>query len=121
MTFKKNEIIWLSDQLKPVVNHEDLVRQINKDANLAGVDFELKKSITALEIANELNKIIANLIKNDFSGYLNFLYRIDVSEKNLIMIKDFEFHEMTKKVTILIIKKELQKIWIKYNFKNKIQ
>jgi len=121
MTFKKNEIIWLSDQLSPSDNLEDLIKQINKDANLAGVDLKLNESITAFEIANELNKIIANLIKNDFSDYLNFLYRIDVLEKDLISIRDLEFHEMTKKVTILIIKKELQKIWLKNNFKNRIQ
>lgn len=121
MTFNKNEIIWLSDQLKPVENLEDLIEQINKDANLAGVVFKLNKSITALEIANELNKIIAILLKDDYSGYLNFLYRIDVSEKDLIMIHDLEYNEMTKKVTILILKKELQKIWLKNNFKNRIQ
>ncbi len=121
MTFSKNEMGWLSDQLKPSDHFKDLVDQINKDANLAGIDFKLNEGEDALGIANSLNKIITNLIKDDFAGYLNFLYRIDVLESELLKIQDLEYEELTKKVTILILKKELQKIWYKFNFKNRIQ
>lgn len=115
MTLDKKELILLSNQIQGEDLLKKLVQQINKDANLSGIDFNLNESFTLISIANELNELITDLIKNDFGSYLNFLYRIDISETDLINIQEIELTDLSKKVTILILKKEWQKVW----FKNK--
>lgn len=115
MTLDKKELILLSNQIQGEDLLKKLVQQINKDANLSGIDFNLNESYTLTSIANELNELITDLIKNDFGSYLNFLYRIDISETDLINIQEIELTDLSKKVTILILKKEWQKVW----FKNK--
>jgi len=115
MSLDNKELILLSNQMQGENLLKKLVQQINKDANLSGIDFNLSESFTLTSIANELNELITDLIKNDFGSYLNFLYRIDISETDLIKIQEAELKDLSKKVTILILKKEWQKVW----FKNK--
>jgi len=115
MSLDKKELILLSNQIQGEGLLKKLVQQINKDSNLSGIDFNLNEDFALTTIANELNELITDLIKNDFGSYLNFLYRIDVSETDLIKIQETELTDLSKKVTILILKKEWQKIW----FKNK--
>jgi hypothetical protein len=115
MPIENKELILLSNQIHGEGLRTKLVPQINKDANLSGIDFNLNERYNLTSIANELNELIIDLIKNNFDSYLNFLYRIDISETDLIKIRDTVLIDLSKKVTILILKKELQKVL----FKNK--
>lgn len=113
MPLKNKEVLILLDQIEKEKLIRKLIQQINKDANLSGIDFYLDENCTVRNIVNYLNNLITDLIKNDFKGYLNFLYRIDISERDLIKINELELNELSKNVTFLILKKEWQKVWFK--------
>jgi len=115
MSLDNKELTLLSNKIQGEDLLKKLIQQTNKDANLSGIDFNLNESFTLTSTANELNELITDLIKYDFGSYLNFLYRIDISETDLLKIQDNEMKDLSKKVTILILKKEWQKVW----FKNK--
>ncbi len=94
-----------------------LILQIQKDADLVGVEFELNEESSSIELVNYLQYFLSNLIQNNFSTYANLLYRIDISEKQLIKLQDMEISILVKNIAILLLKKEWQKVW----FKSRIQ
>jgi len=117
MPFIDKETVILLDQVQKEKLMQELVKQINKDASLSGIDFYLNEDSTVENIVDNLNNLITGLIKNDFNGYVNFLYRIDVSESELVKIREMDLNDLSKNITILLLKKEWQKVW----FKNRIQ
>ncbi len=117
MPFKNKETAILLDQIQRENLLIKLIKQINKDASLSGIDFYLNENSTVQNIVNNLNDLITDLIKNDYNGCINFLYRIDVSEPDLVRIKELELNDLSKNITFLILKKEWQKVY----FKNRIR
>ncbi|MCA0933211.1 hypothetical protein LCM02_12165 [Lutimonas saemankumensis] len=90
-----------------------LIEQVKKDARLSGLDFKCLTSISAEELVKVVYKFLLDLIINDFGAYLNFLYRVDISEKDLKSIDQIQPHEIAKEVTILLLKREWQKVYLK--------
>jgi hypothetical protein len=117
MSFKNKELVVLLDHIQRENLLKKLVQQINKDASLSGIDFYLNENSTVQNIVYYLNDLITDLIKSDYNGYVNFLYRIDISELDIVKIKELDFNDLSENVTILILKKEWQKVW----FKNRIR
>ncbi|NLP57700.1 hypothetical protein [Lutibacter sp. B1] len=54
-----------------------------------------------------------DLITNNYDNYLNLLYRIDVSEKELSKITGNNLTETVEQITFLILKRVYQKVWFK--------
>ena len=106
--------------LKQIESHDllgNLIQQINKDADLAGVSFICDKSISAKELVPKIYAFLFQLITTDFGAYLNFLYRVDIPERVLKSIPEIEPELIAKKVTFMVLQREWQKVW----FRNKNQ
>jgi hypothetical protein len=92
---------------------EKLVLQIAKDFSMCGYNLELEPNITPNELVNTIYETIEKSIQNKISlDIRSLLYRIDVSEKQIL-------HTNTNSVTdivVLILKREIQKIILKSQF-----
>ncbi len=113
MLSKQDPILQLINQIQKEDLLIKLILQINKDANLVGLDFSLSEKSTPQNIVFNLHKLLIDLINNNFSDYVNLLYRIDIPEKELIRLQSLEIEILTEKVAILILRKEWQKVWFK--------
>lgn len=107
-----NEILTTSEEL---LLYKKLVLQLNKDFLRANVSVDFEEDIQPKKLIIKLNTTISNLIKEQFSEYLNLLYIVDVSEVKIKSIDTNDFKLMTEQVTFLILSREWQKVW----FRNK--
>jgi len=113
----EKEAIQLIDEIKSQELIQDLIVQLNKDAHLSGLDVHFSTSSTSEKLVKELYDVLVNLMTDDFRNYLNFLYRIDLSEQNVKSIPETEPKQIAKIVTLLVLKRE----WQKVAFRNKSQ
>jgi hypothetical protein len=90
-----------------------LIQQLNKDASLSGLSFQLKEKASAKEVVSELQSFLYGMISNDFGSYLNFLYRVDISEKKIKSIRETDPELIVQMVTQLVLEREWQKVWFK--------
>ena len=68
--------------------------------------------------AEELAAYINELILHDFTGLLNLLYRLDVSEDKIRKLLDeMQQEDAGKIIAAIIIERQLQKIKTKQQFK----
>lgn len=107
--------IWLKDQLDNTQLLHKVIEQLDKDARLAGTSFDGNTIFSADQLLKKLYEWLYGLINKDFGTYLNFLYRADISEKTLSGIAETDPAEIVKKVTLLVLDRELSKI----QFRNK--
>ena len=110
---KSEAEIALINKLESLNLISSLIQQIKKDAQLSGLDFQCSANISAKELVNVVYEFLLNLIINDFGAYLNFLYRVDISEKDLKSIHQIQPKEIAKEVTILLLKREWQKVYLR--------
>ena len=117
MTMDSPREIALIEQIESHDLLENLIQQITKDADLAGAMFVCDKDISAKELIRKMYIFLFELMTADFGTYLNFLYRVDIPEKTLKSITETEPKLIAKHVTLLVLKREWQKVW----FRNKTQ
>ncbi|CAM1339235.1 hypothetical protein [Tenacibaculum aestuarii] len=98
--------------------YKDLIIQLNKDLSLTGIDVNFPENSSPLELKESLQKIIKELILQDFNSYSNLLYRIDVSEKEIQNIASSDIDKYSENATFLILKRVWKKVWFKKNFSN---
>jgi len=91
----------------------NLILQLNKDFSMVGLELDLSKESAPEIVVNYLEAYLLELIKKDFNTLVNLLYRIDISEKLVKEIKEVEIEIISKKIAILILRKEWQKVWFK--------
>ncbi|WP_340200499.1 hypothetical protein [Ascidiimonas sp. W6] len=96
--------------------YKDLVAQLQKDFLYANVMIDLKIDINPALLLEELYHTIYSLIQNKFNDYLNLLYIIDVSEKQVKKLESNDIMEIAKHVTFLILKREWQKVWYRQKY-----
>ena len=92
------------------------IHQLNKDFQLANIDKNISPSLAPLDLKKELNSFILDLLTNNYDGYLNLLYRIDVSENELRKISSKILTETIEEISFLILKREFQKVWLKKRY-----
>jgi hypothetical protein len=90
-----------------------LIRQLNKDFELSGVEGSISEKATPAEIARELPQMIGKLIRADFQGFLNLLYRVDVSESGLHKTDNQDMDEFIAAASYQLLKREWQKVWLR--------
>ena len=95
---------------------ENLIFQINKDFKLANIDLDFHEEILPTSLKLLLHETIYKLIQEKFADYLNLLYIIDVSEKQIKALDGNDTLKLSEDVSFLILKREWQKVW----FRNKI-
>jgi len=92
---------------------KNLILQIKKDAQMSGLEFDLSECSSVEKLIDFLNKFIAELIQKNYSSYANFLYRIDVSEKEIVKINETSLETAVNRIVELILRKEWQKVWFR--------
>jgi len=93
-----------------------LIKQLNKDFQLSNLDFSFEETLSPIELKEKIIVILLNLISNKYDDYLNFLYRVDVSEKELLKIRETDLPSIVNQIAFLILKREYQKVWLKRNY-----
>jgi len=93
-----------------------LIEQLNKDFQLSNLNFSFEETISPVELKEKFSAILLNLISKNYDDYLNFLYRVDVSEKELLKIKETDLTSIVNQITFLVLKREYQKVWLKRNY-----
>ena len=92
-----------------------LVEQINKDFALANEAVDFAEGTTPINLKLGVQDKVYRLIQYKFAEYLNLLYIIDVSEKEIKSLDGSDIIELSEQVAFLILKREWQKVW----FRNK--
>ena len=93
-----------------------LVQQVNKDFVLAGVDYiSFPEELALNDLINSLSSVIERLFTGRYDSYLNFIYRVDVSEKEMLKINS-ESETFYTDLAKIILKREFQKVWFRSRF-----
>ena len=100
---------------------KDVVSQLNKDFQLTGfeVEFSGQGESAYQELTEQLLPVIEYMLENQTERFWNLLYSIDLNETK---VKNALFGEDTNSLqllTDLILKRELQKVVIRYFFAGK--
>ena len=92
---------------------EELIRQLNKDLSMSGVDATLEEELSPGEVVDSLKVILEGLVRDDFQGFLNLLYRVDVSQSKMSRSEESTFSEYIDRSAYELLKREWQKVWIR--------
>ena len=100
---------------------QEVVTQLNKDFQLSGfeVEFSGKGEEAYQELTSQLVPVIDYMLENQAERFWNLLYSIDVNESK---VKNALFGEDTNSIqllTDLILKRELQKVVIRFFYSGK--
>lgn len=104
------ELVFFSAKQKL---YQLLLSQLEKDFNFSGIELKIRKNCAPDKLITSLERQLRSLILNDFTGYLNLLYRIDVSESEIRKTDGSDIDNLVHQVCFLILKREWQKVWIR--------
>lgn len=96
--------------------YKKLVFQLNKDFLLANIDLDFHEDILPTSLKLLLHETVYKLIQEKFAEYLNLLYIIDVSEKQIRALDGSDTLKLSEAVSFLILKREWQKVWFRNNY-----
>lgn len=96
--------------------YTNLLIQLKKDFALANIPIDLANDILPKDLRTFLHEKIYYLILEKFNDYLNFLYVVDVPERAFSQIQVTDAVEVAEQVSFLILKRELQKVWLKQQY-----
>lgn len=105
----------LIDEANQLNLYKKLILQLNKDFLLANIDLDFHEEILPSSLKLVLHETVYTLIQEKFTEYLNLLYIIDVSEKQVKALDGHDTLKLSEEVSFLILKREWQKVW----FRNK--
>ncbi|WP_100613971.1 hypothetical protein [Confluentibacter citreus] len=97
--------------------YKNLIFQLNKDFKLANIDLDFHEEVLPTSLKLILHETIFNLIQEKFTDYLNLLYIIDVSEKQIKALDGNDTLKLSEDVSFLILKREWQKVYLKNKYK----
>jgi hypothetical protein len=101
--------------------YKNLLSQLQKDFILANIPVDLEMGtapgpIPPATLKSVLHEKIYLLIMEKFTDYLNLLYIVDVPEKAFKEIRLTDVVEIAEQVTLLILRREYQKVWTKAQY-----
>jgi hypothetical protein len=97
--------------------YQKLVQQLNKDLLLANINLQFDDDVLPSSLKLLLHETIYKLIQEKFTDYLNLLYIIDVSEKQIKQLDGSDILQLSENVAFLILKREWQKVFLKNMYK----
>jgi len=103
-------------KLEELSLYKKLIIQLNKDFLRANLTVDFPETISPEDLKNQLQKIVAKLMDEQFPEYLNLLYIIDVSEKKIRELNMESSKNITAENVYLILLREWQKVWFKENY-----
>jgi len=92
---------------------QELIRQLNKDLSMSGVDVFIEEKCSPGEVVTQLKETLEGLVRDDFQAFLNLLYRVDVSQSKMSRSEDGNFSDYIERSTYELLKREWQKVWIR--------
>lgn len=96
--------------------YKKLIIQLNKDFLRANLRVVFSEEIKPKDLKTQLHEIIAKLIDEQFSDYLNLLYIIDVSEEKVKRLNEETSTNIIAQNVFLILFREWQKVWFKEKY-----
>lgn len=96
--------------------YNQLLFQLKKDFELANVPIKLPLDVTPSELKSILHEKIYFLIVERFQDYLNLLYVIDISEREIKNIAPSDAVDISAEVSFLLLKREWQKVWYRAKY-----
>jgi len=96
--------------------YRKLIIQLNKDFLLANIDLDFHEEVLPSSLKLILHETVYKLIQEKFTEYLNLLYIIDVSEKQVKALDGDDTLKLSEDVAFLILKREWQKVWFKKHY-----
>ncbi len=118
MSDKQN--IVLGERLIQEISQSDLypqlIQQLQKDLNRAGIDYEIRIKATPKELFLEIKQLLLEKLNSAFNDFLNLLYAVDVSERDIKNCNSEESIVIVQYATYLILKREWQKIYYRNSF-----
>lgn len=113
-------------QLIDISAQEDIIKatanQIIKDFAEFGLDIEFSGNTANFydELYGQMESHVANFIENQYSRFLSFLYRIDISNKEIELYKkEMPNSKLSDVMTELIIHREIKKVLYRTYYSNK--
>ena len=97
--------------------YQQLVLQLNKDFLLANINLDFHEEVLPTSLKLLLHETVYKLIQEKFSDYLNLLYIVDVSEKEIKALNGDDLLKLSEDVSFLILKREWQKVWFRNKYK----
>ncbi len=92
---------------------EAIILQVNKDFRLSGIDHEIPSGETPEQVVAKLRLILKDLIREDFRGFLNLLYRADISESEIGRGESRDLDDFVDEAVYRLLKREWQKVWLR--------
>ena len=92
---------------------QELIRQLNKDLSMCGVNALIDEEFSPGEVVRRLKEILDRLVRDDFQAFLNLLYRVDVPQSKMSRSEGSSFSDYIERSTYELLKREWQKVWIR--------
>ncbi|MHC5200763.1 hypothetical protein [Myroides sp. LJL119] len=109
---------YLEQKVNKQVLLEDLIRQVEKDLQTTIDSTIILGSSTPKQLVEELFDLLSKVLNSsNVSRFSTLLYRVDVDENHIKNIQATDITEYLKQVIFLILKREIQKIYIKKNYR----
>ncbi|MEN3323533.1 hypothetical protein VP395_07325 [Mariniflexile soesokkakense] len=96
--------------------YKSLVLQLNKDFLLANINLDFHDDVLPTSLKFLLHETIYKLIQEKFTDYLNLLYIVDVSEKQVKALNGEDTLKLSEDVMFLILQREWQKVWFRKKY-----
>jgi len=96
--------------------YQKLLEQLKKDFELANVPINIPLDITPEQLKSTIHEKLYYLIVEKFPEYLNLLYVVDISEKEVKKIAPSDVVDISEAVSFLLLKREWQKVWYKSKY-----
>jgi hypothetical protein len=93
-----------------------LIQQLNKDYQLANIDEVFLEETTPVQLHKKITTSLLNLMNSQYDHYLNLLYRIDISESQLLKVKNQNLEVAIQEVAFIVLQREVQKVWLKAHY-----
>jgi hypothetical protein len=110
--------------IRPYINRFELIRdtadQVIKDFEMFGLEIKFSGSAYSAydELFEQIHPHIDKLIRTNHQKFMGILYRIDLSEDQIKKaVKENTMESFPEIITDLVIKRELQKVVIRKQFK----
>ena len=92
---------------------EAVILQVNKDFQLCGIDCEISAEESPDQVIARLGQILKALIRDDFRGFLNLLYRVDISESEISRGESRDLDAFVNEAVYRLLKREWLKVWLR--------
>ncbi len=110
-----NNVIALVYKISENNLYIEVIQQLQKDFGLSGLAIELNEFIMPEDLIKVVYQQIYHLLVNNFDGYLQLLYRIDVAEQKIGTQGD-AIELVAQKSTYYILQREYQKVKLREKY-----